>query len=334
MTTTARQPDGRLRSSETIPHHSVRVVRVGQQVVGRARDDLRRMLLADGHHITRDNKLRCPSPTHVDRNPSAHVFDGEEGGHVHCFGCGYHFDAFEYLVEQRGMGRRAALEFLDGPGRRPRLSVRRPFSRQPDVVRECSAVALANHAVAAHLRRAEQLIGIPEALAYRGFTVDDLRCLRVGAEGAAAVIPIMGPDGQVLRLKRRASPWEAGPRYRYVDAYGYGTPAWCSPGWGAADVTLVIEGELNAAICWCVRPDLDVVGAAGVSGSLPLRRLACRRVVLYADGDTAGRNALDRWARALHHRGCHVIVLDPWQDGDACDVAYQLGRDELRRRLQ
>jgi len=304
-----------------------------RQASGRAPQTLRRLLEDDGHRIGRENKIRCPNPSHADERPSCHVYDDVRGGHAHCFACGYHVDAFAYLVEHRGIGRREAVAFLDGPGPRKPLGPRRSVVAPPELVRECSAAALPDRVVAAHLRRAERLDRVPAALAGRGFTVDDLHRLKVAAEGDAAIFPVTGPAGQVLRLKRRESPSEGGSsRYRYVDAHGQGTPAWCSPGWGAADVTLVIEGELNAAICWCVRPDLDVVGVAGTSGSLPLTRLARRPVVVYADGDGAGRQALDRWAHALHLRGCPVNILRAW-DRDACDVAGQLGRDDLRQRL-
>jgi len=300
---------------------------------GRAPHTLRRLLEDDGHRIDREGKLRCPNPAHSDERPSCHVYDDDRGGHAHCFACGYHLDAFDYMVEHRGMGRREAVEYLDGPGPRPPPRAHRRHEVPPERVRECSATALPDNVVTAHLRRAERLDRVPAALSGRGFTIDDLRRLKVAAEGEAAVIPVTGPDGQVLRLKRRAGPNEDSPsRYRYLDAHGQGTPAWCSPGWGAADVTLIVEGELNAAICWCVRPDLDVVGVAGTSGSLPLTRLARRPVVLYADGDEAGRQALDRWARALHLRGCPVSILSAW-DRDACDVAGQLGRDNLLQRL-
>ena len=300
---------------------------------GRAPWTLRRLLEDDGHRIDREDKIRCPNPSHADERPSCGVYDDDRGGHLHCFSCQYHLDAFDYLVEHRGMGRREAVEHLDGLGPRPPPRARRPYEAPPELVKECSAVTLPDNVVAAHLRRAERLDRVPAALADRGFTVDDLQLLKVAAEDDSAIIPITGPDGQVLRLKRRVGPNEDSPsRYRYVDAHGQGTPAWCSPGWGAADVTLIVEGELNAAICWCVRPDLDVVGVAGTSGSLPLTRLARRPVVLYADGDDAGLQALDRWARALHLRGCTVSILPAW-DRDACDVAGQLGRDGLLERL-
>ncbi len=309
----------------------IATARPTQEKGGRTHVALRRMLVADGHEVETNGRTRCPSASHDDKNPSAHVFDGPDGGHVHCFACGYHIDAFTYLVDRRQMSRRQAMEALVPGGA---LAPARSRARQTpqEAVAECPTTPLPAHVVAAHHRRAERLERVPRALEGRGFTLSDLRRLLVVAEGERAVFPILGPDGQVLRLKVRHGPSEPGPRYRYLDQRGRGTPAWCSPGWGTSALTLVVEGELNAAICWCVRPDLDVVGVAGTSGSLPLTRLARRPVVLYADGDEAGRQALDRWARTLHLRGCPVSILPTW-DRDACSVAGHFGRCELVRRL-
>ena len=300
--------------------------------VGRRSDALRRFLENDGHDILRGDTLTCLAPGHMDVNPSAHLYDGPEGGHVHCFACGYHVDAFTYLVKHRSLSKRQAMEMLEPTGpRAPRPSRERPKPRQH--VAECPSTPLPAHVVEAHQRRAERLLRVPAALDGRGFTLNDLHLLGVAAEGDRAIIPITGPEGQVLRLKLRSDPSERGARYRYVDVQGIGTPAWCSPAWGEADTVLVMEGELNASAAWCARPDLDLVGVAGTSGSLPLTRLSGRAVVLYADDDPVGVLARDRWARALHARGCTVSMLQAWPDGDACDIAHRFGRDELRQRL-
>ena len=332
MSDLSERPHADTRSPRTSVQHAALGRASEVRSSGRSASALRGFLEDDGNHISRDDKVRCLAPAHEDRNPSAHLFDGPEGGHVHCFACGYHVDAFTYLVEHRSLSKRQAMELLEPTRpRAPRPTRARPEPRER--VAECPRTPLPAHVVEAHQRRAERLERVPAALTGRGFTLDDLRLLGVAAEGERAIIPITGTDGQVLRLKMRRSPREHGARYRYLDVQGEGTPAWCSPAWGSADTVLVIEGELNGAAAWCARPELDVVGVAGTSGSLPLSRLAGRSVVLYADGDTVGEQARDRWAKALHVRRCKVSVLPAWPDGDACDVAHQHGRAELRQRL-
>jgi hypothetical protein len=187
--------------------------------------------------------------------------------------------------------------------------------------------------IEAHDRSAAEINHVPVALYGRGFTLADLRRLRVAGKNGRAIFPITGPAGQVLRLKVRKAPHEPGARYMYADTHGSGTPAWCSPTLRYAPLVLVIEGELNGMAAWCARPDLGVVGVAGTYGSLPLLALAGRAVVLYADGDDPGRAARDRWAAILHLHRCTVYALAPWTDGDACNVAGRLGRNELAARL-
>lgn len=293
---------------------------------------LRRLLEDDGHAVDRDSKTLCPF--HSESTPSLHVFDDERGGHLHCFGCGAHGDAITYLVEYRRLTTREALDLVDGPSRQP---VRRlqslPVKRNKGTVRECTEVALPERVIAAHMASAARLDRMPATMDGRGFTLGDLLELNFAAVNDAAIFPITGPDSQVLRLKRRAAPMERGARYRYWDADGSGTPAWCSPSFGDASTTLVVEGELNGMACWLARRDLDVVGVAGTSGTLPLSALAGRQVVVYADGDRPGQRAAAAWALALHQLGCRVSTLEAWTDGDACDVAGALGRVELSRRL-
>ncbi len=161
--------------------------------------------------------------------------------------------------------------------------------------------------------------------------MDDLKALQIAAYGQDAVLPITGPDGCTLALKRRFAEPGYGPRYRYTTP-GHGTPAWCSPDFGKGDV-LIIEGELNGMICYLTRPELSVMGTAGTGGALHLEVLRGRTVYVYADGDAPGQKARDKWAAsALSAGAAKVFVQGPWPL-DACDLAGKEGRAALRERL-
>jgi hypothetical protein len=56
-----------------------------------------------------DGKIVCPF--HADTRPSCHVYDD----HVHCFSCGAHVDAVDYLMGTRGINREQALRLLTDP---------------------------------------------------------------------------------------------------------------------------------------------------------------------------------------------------------------------------
>lgn len=305
-----------------------------------ARDDLRRMLTEDGH-AGRGGAFHCPSPTHEDRHPSAQVFDDERGGHSHCFACGYHVTAVEYLVEHRGATMRQALEQLGLSDTRTGLPPARPLKPRARPPTGCgSNRPLRTLPDAFRKRYAERvelqtLEGrVPPALIGRGIHEEDISKLWL-AEGddGDGLFAIFGPAGELLNVKRRHAGKHANPRYAYEVA-GNGSPAWCSPGILDADEVLVIEGELNGMACWLARPDLGVMGAAGANGCLHLEALKGKTTHIYADGDAAGDKARHRWADQARAAGAATVhVLDPWPDGDACDVAGRLSREHLRKRL-
>ncbi|MDA0700329.1 MAG: CHC2 zinc finger domain-containing protein [bacterium] len=297
-----------------------------------ARDQIIHELERSGHHVV-GGRLRCPSPDHEDRTPSAYAHPDDRGGHVHCYGCGRHWDLVDVLTEIRGMTMREALEHVGRASDRTAPKRRRTL-RPPASVKECPKEPLQQHIVDTHQRRAAKLDRVPAAFHSRGLTLEDCHLLQVAAEGEDAIFPIWGPDGATLRLKKRLHhPMKSGGKYLYVDVAS-GTPAWCSPTVRTADLVLVIEGELNGAVAWRARPELGVVGVAGVSGCLPFDALRGRTVVVYTDADEVGRRARERWAAAAHQHGAaSVLTLDPWPDGDACDVAGAHGLAELARRI-
>lgn len=150
------------------------------------------------------------------------------------------------------------------------------------------------------------------------------------------VLPVTGPEGQVLAAKARnigtpAQLTAAGlDRYVYVTP-GHGAPAWCNPGYGTGTDVLIVEGELNAAAAWLGAQQqglpLDVQGLAG-AGSWPhLTGLGTRPAYVYVDGDAAGEACAARLVRLLREAGTAEIRRLPALPGgqDFCDLLGQLG---------
>jgi putative DNA primase/helicase len=139
-------------------------------------------------------------------------------------------------------------------------------------------------------------------------------------------LPTYDPEGRVVAVKVRHREPKEGQRYRYLTR-GSGTPPWYGPGYGKRAGVLVVEGELNAVALYLAVGDLlDVVGVAGVNGTLP--KPDGRPTFLLLDGDEAGRRAGERWQAELGG-----YLLAPLEGGDACEVASEKGREALRKEV-
>jgi DNA primase len=281
-------------------------------------------IVTETHDIDRNGKVLCP--VHDDHTPSCHIYiDGWK-----CYSCGAHGDAVDWLKLTHNLSTAEAIRKLErrAGGYIPPAAERRPVPPARTVIYK----PVDENMLEAHRQRAAQLDQVPAAMEGRGFSPDDLKVLQIAAYGQDAVLPITGPDGTVLALKRRYAEPRDGQRYRYTTP-GHGTPAWCSPDFLEADQVLICEGELNGAACWLAAPELAVMGIAGTGGALHLDVLKGRTIYCYADGDDPGQKARDKWAAlALEAGGLKVYALDPWP-ADACDLAGTEGRAALQELL-
>jgi DNA primase len=286
-------------------------------------------LAAETHSVV-FGKARCPF--HDDSTPSCHIYDD----HFFCFACGAHGDSLTWLETVHNLSKSDAIKELER-----RLGAHLPMtSHQPQTIEEprtvmktCDSQPLLESVVDLHLKRASRLELIPLALEDRGFTFEDLHHHWIASENEDALIPIFNPDGYMVAIKKRKhtiKPKEQ--RYVYLTAK-CGAPAWCSSNFSNHDMVLVIEGEINAAICASVYPEMAYMGVAGTENHLWLDALKDKTVYIYADGDLPGQKARERWALAAYNVGAKsVMTLEPWEM-DACDIAGRFGRDALRERL-
>lgn len=82
-------------------------------------------------------------PFHKDRTPSFRIYPQPRPGHYHCFGCGAHGDAIDFVMEQHGVGFREACAIL-GAGR-PAVEIQPPrmHATAPDPADKADLVAAA-----------------------------------------------------------------------------------------------------------------------------------------------------------------------------------------------
>jgi CHC2 zinc finger len=289
-----------------------------------------RSLVVETHTINHSSKVLCPF--HSDTSPSCHIYpDGFK-----CYSCGASGDALDWLEQVQGYSKVDAVKELErrsGIITEPSPRRERTVSKPLTLCKSCESEPLPMNVTNLHLKRASRLDYIPLSLEGRGFTLEDLQALQLASENDDALIPIFRPDGLIVAIKcRRYTLKDKEQRYVYLTAK-CGTPAWCSPNFSRYDTVLIIEGELNAAICYVVYPEMAYMGVAGTGGCLWLETLKGKQVYVYADGDKAGQKARDRWAQAACDAGARkVLLVDSWEM-DACEIAGKHGRDVLREKL-
>jgi DNA primase len=286
-------------------------------------------LVAETHFIVH-KKVHCPF--HQDSSPSCHIYDD----HFFCFACGARGDALTWVQQVQNVSKSDAIRELEQRAGVHSLAIIQQPKRvdTPSTrMKECESQPLPENAVDLHLKRASKLERIPLAIEGRGFTLEDLHHHWIASENEDALIPIFNPDGYMVAIKKRKQTMKPREqRYVYITAK-CGAPAWCSSNFSNYDTVLIIEGELNAAICASVHPEMAYMGVAGTENHLWLEALKGKTVYVYADVDAPGRKARERWALAAYTIGAkRVMTLEPWEM-DACDIAGRLGRDALRERL-
>ena len=281
-----------------------------------------RQLANETHPLTKSSKICCL--WHEDRTPSLHLY---ENGYF-CFVCGASGDHFSWLIKVRGLSFKDAKDYLEHFTRPEAFEGKRKDPKR----KRFQPAAYAS--VSQHFLNAKRLKKVPLALERHGFSLKD--CKRIGAAdlGGDAVFPILDTYGQVLALKRRFHKPKP-HRYVYLTP-GQGAPAWCSPNGAKSKCVLIVEGELNAVMCWLALKQTTrvcVIGTAGAHASFYKELVNAKTVYLYADNDDAGNQAIHRWAEDAFKAGAKKVYrFKPW-GLDACEVVNAFGKRSLYERL-
>ena len=147
------------------------------------------------------------------------------------------------------------------------------------------------------------------------------------------LLEICGPEGQALAFKGRnpgsKAELVAAKKNRYAYPKGSIAAAWCGPDLASRPAELWIEGEFNGvAVAYMLTAagHSEEAGVQGLAGSEGLPHLTHlkpgKRVYIYADPDTAGNKARQKWAGLAQHVGAEVYLLPAglFGAGDACDL--------------
>ncbi len=292
--------------------------------------------------------VRCPRPDHPDGTPSCAVYHD----HAHCFGCGWHADAFDLVMERDRVGFREAVRILAAQGRYP-LSSLTPEQVQAMQTQREYEDGLTRAATFFHQHLLESEAGMEYARSR--WSEEAIRAERIGfADGSplpdlgneqarqvaeavnrwaarvgGAVVYAHRRGGRVVYLSARSIREKkhynppgrlAGPKQPYVNAV-YSS---------RSEEVIIVEGQACAITLagW----GFPAVALAGSGPSEDLARLLRGERDVYVIPDADGRTDVQGLAEAL---GPQIIVVTlPDGVADVNDWARKDGTAEaLRDRL-
>ena len=157
---------------------------------------LRQYLEASGFRILKSGKLKCPNAVahrNGDNDPSAQLYEEDPNDHVHCYGCGKHWDIFDMCEMVEGIDFKAALKSLasrfrlEYPGADATGSAKAKRSAQSAVPSASYFAPVRSAADDKYLAECAARIESPEAVAYlekRGISLETARRLDIGFDTA------------------------------------------------------------------------------------------------------------------------------------------------------
>lgn len=263
---------------------------------------IREVVAASGVHLVPSGAGRWLGlcPFHPDRRPSFLV--DERGGHFHCFGCGAHGDAIDFLRRRQGLSFAEACRWLEDDGRyRPAPPRREPSRRPKTVTLELAEQVVLDAACAVYQHN---LCEHPEARQYlRERAIPDWLVTAAGLGYA---------DGGALRAFLHAQGWsEAGERLGLLRRKGNETSA---EGYVETMTGRLVVPELRGGRClWLIGRLLRALGSEPRFRALPgpkpvlgLERAAGRREAFLCEGVFDWLTALSWGLPAFSPCGTHL----------------------------
>jgi len=250
-------------------------------------------------------------PFHPDKTPSFYVND--EKGFYHCFGCGAHGDAIDFLVETAGVGVREAAEMITGasypvPQQHPAKFEPEP-NRSPEAEKIWTEAVPADGTVAALYLSNRGLDGpVPPCIRFAR--------LRLGRHPAmpTLVALVVSGDGSPTGIQRI---------FLSEDGRKAGLPD------GKVKFSL---GRVKGGAIRCAPADDEVAVCEGLEDALSLQRMfgiptwaaagadmmrsmalpdAIRSVIIGADADDAGERSAQAAGQSFADQGRSARIIRP-----------------------
>lgn len=274
-------------------------------------------------------------PFHAEKTPSFRVTPDK--GTWHCFGCGLHGDAFEFLQRHQGISFAEAVEQLAGQagipvGREargpstPRYEAKfvPPKSRPSETVPVGQEAQAALDLARGHLGDAGAYLAgrrIPVELARRygaGFLRQG-ESIEPGFSGPRVVFPLTAPDGQIVNVYGRSTDPQASKKDRHR-ALSRPKGLFNAPALALDGPLWIVEGTFDAMALLAAGIE-KVVAPIGLEGFDWAWLRGQREIVIGLDTDDAGRQAAEKMRDEARYRGHKASILDVACYGGCKDVS-------------
>lgn len=300
------------------------------------------------------NEFKSPCPFHKDTDPSFSIFTGDDGHQrFQCFGCQAKGDVIDFYAlwrnvdaatARRELGARAGAEPTGSDQRRPPHPRTQRQEKPEDGLagyppaqpKEESSMVLPGGLVPTSLadgvleRQTAALHRHPEVLQFlqekRRLSAEIIQRARLGYDERREriIIPMMGPDGTVVRS--RLYDWQKKAKgAKMIWSEGSTVPR-LYPFWALEhDELLLVAGEMDCLAAWSLGiPAITGTGGEEKWGRQFSKPLAGKRVIICYDLDPEGQKGAQLVAVDLVKVATEVRVLNlplPWrQKGDPKDL--------------
>ncbi len=262
--------------------------------------DLR--LLVNPEPRTKVVWARCPK--HFDRGRQNLAVYAD---HVHCYRCGYHASAEQYLRDTH----------------RSAEDLRRAASASP--VKEAPPPRVYLSQVHEWASRLKREVRVMEWLRKRGLRIGTIGAARLGWDGRALVIPVLSRDGELLTVRYRRDPKDPA-QPKYWGLRGSRTHVYAPWWWPDSTKVVLCEGELDAMLAMQELPQgyqaLTLTNGIAAWLNPPEEvwpALKGRRVYVAFDQDVASVMKAVTVGAAMRRKGLEVYVMR-WSILDGKDV--------------
>lgn len=257
-------------------------------------------------------------PFHAEKTPSFHVVPAK--GFAHCFGCGWHGDALDFVAAVQGLDTKDAIAALTGGvsySLTPAEKAERTKAMKAREDAQAKARQMATDAARAKWEAAQPANDLHPYLVRKGVPAHGCRI-----DGDNLLLPIYGSDGEIQSVQTIAPDGDK--------KFAKGAPTKAGRDYIGVHLgrTIIAEGYATAASIHAAMPDQVCIAYSKSNMHVIAHELAAAGVSIMLASDT---NAADEMRALGRELNCPVAI--PAHGGDFNDQASASGSDNVRETL-